>query len=211
MACVGTQESKAALVFFDNVTIGGTSWNNTGMGQPGVSPSAAQAFKTGSDGGYAITKVTMMLAPFVTAAGNLTVRLEADNAGLPGSVLSTIFSGPGPTLSGLTAFSWSALNIPLSPNTQYWIAADLPNYPDGVLWAWDQNNVQPAVQVLQPLSNAYANDGVSHDPNWKQVFQDGPLGLEVEGVPEPQVWATSLLVLGGVAGHVIRRRRAAAV
>jgi len=200
--------ANGGVIFFDNVTVAGTAWNTAGLGQPGDSASAAQTFRTGSDGNYAITKVTMMLAPYLS--GNLTVSLQADNVNMPGAVLATIFSGPGPSLSGLTAYSWSALNIPLSPNTQYWIAADLPDYPNGVQWAYDQNSVQPAGQVLQPMRNVYSA-GAAHDPNWTRVWDDGALGLEVEGVPEPQVWVSSLLVMGAVGGYVIRRRRTAAV
>src|SRR5262245_8508415 len=111
----GTAMAQAVFNFAE------ASAGTSGIVSPGILRSdLANSFTTGGDASV-LSSVTLNLANNFSP-GVLTVRLAADNAGAPGSVLETLSPiGPAPVADGLYPFT--SVGTSLAANTTYWVTA----------------------------------------------------------------------------------------
>jgi hypothetical protein len=144
-------------------------------------------------------------------SNEVTLRIFADNGGLPFSTPLESFSAPVTGMFGgniLVTTVSSILHPLLLANTQYWIGM---NAAPGDLIIWNQN-----------ITSANGFSETDGSGNWSAADPFQPQGvLEVDGafanippvtddnlpssVPEPGVW---LLMAGGLVALVLLRRRA---
>lgn len=120
-----------------------------------------------------------------------------------GSLVTTFYTAPITTLSGndYEDLPVTGLSVSLSPNTSYWLIADLTNNAGDTLY-WRQASSGSTPASLTGLYNARTQSGAY---NYNLNGGTGAMQAEVTAVPEPSTVAMALV--GGVVAVVTMRRR----
>jgi hypothetical protein len=194
--------ANAGLSYADTVIVSNLTAIVAGTGtiySSGPPQSYAQEFVTGNSS----VVLSSIIVPLGDASGTFTAAadLVADNSGLPGSSVLTLFTVPTiPTGSATDLTFTPTSSVTLKANTDYWF----------VLSATGSGSYQ--WQYTNTLSASFPNYAVSSSntmgATWTVGTPPGPflLGANAAAVPEP-----SSLVLAAIGllalGMVVRARR----
>jgi PEP-CTERM motif len=176
-------------------------WTISGTGTLGSSQTVGEEFQVTQNGSVGQIDVG---AGYVEGTNAFTVSLDADNSGLPGTVLKTWTNLSSPETFGnccglITITGISGLN--LTTGTNYWLVVG-PTDSNSTLWgAWNFSNSASG-------NLAYSNNG---GQSWNNGGDTNQGAFDVLGggggsgsTPEP----TSLLLFGsGVLGVIGAFRR----
>ena len=111
------------------------------VGQAADNPVHAQAFMTGSDLGYTLTKIELHVSSFSTmhsigpspeANFPVTVKLKEDDGGVPGALLSELVGPDRIQQNSYHTFSAPA-PVELEPETPYWVVIN-EGVPERAAW-----------------------------------------------------------------------------
>jgi hypothetical protein len=125
---------------------------------------------------------------YVQGTNSVTLRLSPDVGGAPSAPIWTGSGAPAPAY--LQLMTMTGIGGPtINSGQQYWIEA--LQSTSGTLHAWDQNN--------QGDTGSIISGNVLYTNQLRYALRVG-----VVSVPEPAAW---VLVLGGMFGLMLRRRR----
>ena len=137
--------------------------NTEEVGQAADAPVHAQAFTTGSDLGYTLTKIELHVSKFSTmeSGGSLspeadfpvTVKLKEDNGGVPGALLSELVGPDRIQQDSYHTFSAPA-PVELEPETPYWVVVN-EGVPARAAWKLRGRSHAHSPQDFYELDDAY--------------------------------------------------------
>jgi hypothetical protein len=200
--------SQADSIVFSNLGLGdsyqGTSGYTLGFTGPGSGYRVyADAFTVGATSTDLST--IGVAVGFVAGTNQLTINLDADSAGAPGSVIESFtLNGAMPPFGvnsmGNLVTATSVLHPLLTAGTQYWVVVSVPN--DGTsqaAWALNSIGDMGPVAVYSDGTPIFIGTGVRG-------------ALLVTGVPEPSsivmVGTSAVVVLGCILRHRGRAKAA---
>ena len=137
--------------------------NTEEVGQAADAPVHAQAFTTGSDLGYTLTKIELHVSKFSTmeSGGSLspeadfpvTVKLKEDNGGVPGALLSELVGPDRIQQDSYHTFSAPA-PVELAPETPYWVVIN-EGVPERAAWKLRGRSHAHSPQDFYELDDTY--------------------------------------------------------
>ena len=137
------------------------------VGQAAHNPVHAQAFMTGSDLGYTLTKIELHVSSFSTmdsigpspeANFPVTVKLKEDNGGVPGALLSELVGPDRIQQHSYHTFSAPA-PVELEPETPYWVVVN-EGVPGRAAWMLRGRSHAHSPQDVNELVPQYNAQGV---------------------------------------------------
>ena len=137
--------------------------NTEEVGQAADAPVHAQAFTTGSDLGYTLTKIELHVSKFSTmeSGGSLspeadfpvTVKLKEDNGGVPGALLSELVGPDRIQQDSYHTFSAPA-PVELEPEKPYWVVIN-EGVPSRAAWMLRGRSHAHSPQDFYELDDTY--------------------------------------------------------
>ena len=198
--------ARADAVIFSNLGSNDSYNGSTGWTE-GTPNGGADYFINGS--AFTVGATSLNLSTIEVAVGilqgtnQLTIDLDADSGGSPGSVIEsfTINSAMPPFgsfSSGNLVTATSVLNPLLTAGSQYWVVLSVPN--DGTTWAaWNQNSIGD--------TGGFAQGDNGSDLVGSTNIRGAMRITGLSSVPEP---SSMVMVSTGafvILGYGLRRRR----
>jgi hypothetical protein len=171
----------------------------------------AQRFTT--DGfSYQLTSVTIEIVPMDDSddSGNFTLRIFNDDNGYPGNMLSNgLLNGPGNPSIGEHTYTASGI-INLSPNTRYWIVAQVSSGDGDYGLSFTSSTSQSGAWSIMD-NEAYSGDAGSswdYDSNVMRISISADLADSPASIPTLNEWGVIIfsLLLGSVAIWYMRKK-----
>jgi len=170
----------------------------------------SQGFTTGT-GQWDIQQVDVGLAASGTGATDSRVYLFDDNAGVPGSLLSTYSLTNGPVDNSKTTHFFTGSYV-ASPSTNYWLVlgdANSQTQHSSFEWYLEDNGATPA----QQNSSGFAYNGTKvqnfSGAPWTDTLSGLSLRASAVAVPEPSTCAFASMACMLAAGAAARKKFAA--
>ncbi len=191
LACAAGS-ARADTIIFDNL-------NNSNNGFRGVTDTNWDAQRFNSDStNLFLTSVTLNLFSS-GGSGNFFLDLYSDNANQPGISLANLYTGP--TL-GTGDILFSNLNLPLSPNTNYWLVlGDTTGSTLSLSWGVT-TTLTGTGSGFQTTAALTTDSGM----NWF-VFNNAPYRTQITASTVPEPTTMLLGALGGFGLLAASRRR----
>jgi hypothetical protein len=181
-----------------------------GITSDGAHFAAAGSFTTSAAGTYKLNSVSLPIQVNSPSGDTTELRLRANNAGAPGTLLESLGSLFAP--QGQTSLTYnSSIHSLLSPNTTYWLTLGETGSGGGQNWdgTFSNNETSPIGWTIGDEALDSANGGVTWGPvNTPPPNETPKFAVDASLVPEP---STALLAIAavGTALLLVRNRRTA--
>jgi len=178
----------------------------------------AQSFITGTVAGgqWSLQSIVIgMDQSELSTVPPFALAIYTDNAGTPGSLLTTLSGTNDPAQAGPGDYTYTAEGAVLSISTQYWIVASATAttaFESGYVWQTiDGTGTEFVTQAPGWSVNAAQAIAVSSDNlSWSIYTAEdlgGNLAFTVNAVPEPSNWTMLALGSGLIGFAAIRRKK----